>query len=102
MPELQGDVARYDLNNPEDLAFLIERGLIWKGGPKSVQKALRAIQSGDVPRPTRNVPPEVDAFLTKLGVPPATAPVEQSGVPAEPADGLDPQSTEVPNAPPTA
>lgn len=92
MPSIQGGIARYDIKDPEDLAVLIDRGLIWRGGPQSVQAALRAIVDGDVPRPTRNVPPEVNAYLDKLGVPPA-APTDDVP-PAEPEDGLDPQPEE--------
>ena len=68
MPELAGGMARYDLNNPEDLAVLIDRGLIWKGGPKAIGRAIAAIRRGDVPRPTKNVPDNVNAYLDRLGI----------------------------------
>lgn len=83
MPSINGDMARYDLNDPEDLAVLIDRGLVWMGGPRTTQLALKAIVDGVVPRPSKNVPPEVNAYLDKLGIPPAP---EAPGVPAEPSD----------------
>lgn len=56
-------MAHYDLKNPDDLAALIANGLIWKGDQRSWQIAIQAIVDGDVPRPTANVPPEVNSFL---------------------------------------
>ena len=61
-------MLRLDTNDPADLAALIENGMIWRGGPKAIQRAIFAIGHGAVPRPTRNVPPDVDAYLDRLGV----------------------------------
>jgi hypothetical protein len=66
MPEDKGGVLHYDINDPADLAVLIEGGLIWKGGPKAIKKAIDAIVSGSVPRPTANVPAEVNAHLDSV------------------------------------
>lgn len=63
MPTNEGGIIRYDVNNPEDLAALIENGLIWKGGPQAINKAIQAVLTGAVPRPTRNVPAQVNAIF---------------------------------------
>lgn len=69
MPELHGGIARYNVHNLADLAVLVERGLIWRSGPKVLKLALDAIRSGDVARPVYNVPAPVDAYLDRSGVP---------------------------------
>jgi hypothetical protein len=66
MPTMSpGGLLHYDLDDPADLAVLIERGLIWHGGPKALSAALRAIVGGHVPRPA-NVPPRVAALLDRI------------------------------------
>lgn len=55
-------MLRYDIDNPEDLAALIANGMIWKGGPKAIGLALRALKSGAVPIPN-NLPANVVTFL---------------------------------------
>lgn len=81
MPDIEGGMARYNLDDPEDLAVLIDRGLIWKGGPAAYNKAIKAVLSGAVPRPTRNVPPQVEAIFEERGIP---LPAESGVPPAEP------------------
>lgn len=41
--------VHYDARDPADLAVLIENGLIWKGGPKTVALAVDALVRGRVP-----------------------------------------------------
>lgn len=94
MPQINAGMARYNLDDPEDLAVLVDRGLIWKGGPKAVAKALSAIKRGDVPRPTKNVPPEVSAYLDRMGIPVGGTEDGDPTVPAEPSD-LDPEEPPV-------
>lgn len=55
-------VMRYDVHDPEDLAYLIRTGLIWRGGPKTQRLAIDALLSGAVPRPG-NLPEQIAAFL---------------------------------------
>ena len=93
MPKLVGDIAHYDINDPEDLAVLVDRGLIWKGGPAAKSKAVNAILRGDLPRPA-NVPPDVAAILDRANVP--ESPVSDAPA-AEPA----PLDEEEPGGPPT-
>jgi hypothetical protein len=61
-PTIDHGIAHYDTNDPVDLAVLISSGMIWKGGPKTIAMAIKALQSGAVPRPA-NLPPAVAAFL---------------------------------------
>jgi hypothetical protein len=63
-----GRFARYDPNDLDDLRTLVASGLIWRGGPKTVQRAMEAIVAGNIDRPTRNVPASVDAYLDRRGV----------------------------------
>lgn len=87
---------RYDINDEDDLAALIKAGLIWKGGPDAVEKALRALSTGAVERPD-NLPPEVAAWLDKLATPGS----ENAAVPQEP-EQVAPVEQEVPDGPPSA
>lgn len=89
MPDIHGGMAHYDLKNHDDLAVLIDRGLIWKGGPQAIKLAMDAIISGAVPRPTHNVPPAVNAELDRLGVPVSS---DGSDVPPAEPSPLDPES----------
>lgn len=94
MPDINGGMARYNLDDPEDMQVLIRTGLIWKGGPKAVQKALRALQDGTCDRVPVKETPEVNAYLTKLGVPEPSEPNEDAvGPGAEPTD-LDDEEDE--------
>lgn len=68
MPSVSGSIAHYDLNDPEDLQVLIRTGLVWRGGPKAVQRALRAVQDGTATRYPEKETPEVSSYLDKLGV----------------------------------
>ena len=65
MPTDSGGILRYDINDPADLADLIASGLIWKGGPQAYNRAVKAVLSGAVPRPTRNVPAQVEAIFAE-------------------------------------
>ncbi len=71
-------MAHFDINDPADLAELIANGMVWRGGPKAVSLALKALKSGAVPRPA-SLPANVAAFLD--GDAPA---VRGSELPAEP------------------
>jgi hypothetical protein len=97
MPDISGGVARYDIHDPKDLALLISSGAIWKGGPKAVGAAVKAIMDGVVPRPD-NVPPNIASFLDQFspavpqeqGVPQAAeqeGPAEQGAPTEEPEPG---------------
>lgn len=72
-----GGMVRYDINDPADLAVLIANGMVWRGGPKAVTLALKALKSGAVPRPA-NLPPEVARFLDGI-----TSSVRGSELPTE-------------------
>lgn len=55
-------VMHYDVHDSAYLAYLIQTGLIWRGGPKTQRLAIEALLRGDVPRPD-NLPEQVSAFL---------------------------------------
>jgi hypothetical protein len=55
-------LMHYDVHDPEDLAYLIQTGMIWRGGRKTQRLAIDALLSGAVPRP-RNLPERIAAFL---------------------------------------
>jgi hypothetical protein len=40
--------------------------MVWRSGPKARKLALAAIVAGAIVRPTRNVPPAVDAYLDRV------------------------------------
>lgn len=69
MPSIDdGGMARYDIENPEDIDALINSGLIWRGGPKAQQKAIaRLIATGERPA---NLPANIAAALPPLPEPP--------------------------------
>jgi hypothetical protein len=58
-------VIRFDIDDPDDLADLVRTGLIWKGGPKAIAKAVTALLDGTLPRPP-NLPPQVAGYLRLL------------------------------------
>lgn len=60
--DVASGVMRYDVHDPDDLAYLIKTGLIWRGGPKTQRLAVDALLRGDVERPD-NLPEQVAAFL---------------------------------------
>lgn len=87
MPSINGGMARYDINDPEDLQVLIRTGLVWKSGPKTMQVVLRALQDGTVTRVPEKEPEHVTAYLDKLQVAiPAPRNEDAVGPPAEPTD----------------
>ena len=55
----------FDTNDPEDLRVLISSGVIWRGGPKTIAKAVRALLDGTVERPD-NLPQKVIDLLSQL------------------------------------
>jgi hypothetical protein len=59
-------LVRLDIDKPDDLQLLIDRGLIWRSGPKTLQKVFKSIQNGDVQRRPDREPPEVRTFLDKV------------------------------------
>jgi len=105
MADQQG-ATRLDLNDPEDVQYLVSTGLAWRSGPKTTQLILKSITDGTTQRNPSNEPPEVTAFLDKVTRPqpdeepplgditaPVTEPVQPSiGEPIEPpvADGEPP------------
>lgn len=89
MPKQSPDgMLRYDTNDLDDLAVLVDRGLIWQGGPRATEKAVNAIIRGDIPRPTRNVPAYIDEALDAAGVARSQEPVAPPAEPS-PEDPLD-------------
>jgi len=57
-------VKRYDVHDPDILAYLIATGLIWRGGPKTQRLAIDALLRGDVARPD-NLPRHIIAILDR-------------------------------------
>ena len=54
----------YDVNDERDLAELIEKGLIWRGDPKTQRRAVELLLTGRVPVNDR-VPPPIAEFVRK-------------------------------------
>jgi hypothetical protein len=82
-------VARYDINDPKDMAALIATGIIWRGGPEVFAKATEYLRAH--PEAVNDkVPASVIAAL-------APAPDAGAALPAEPADGT-PAPVDVPDA----
>lgn len=77
MPTIENGVARYDTSDPEDVQVLVNTGLIWRGGPKTMQKVIMLITNGQVTRSPEKETPEVRAYLDKI------APVEEPPNPQE-------------------
>ena len=97
-----GGLLRMDINDPEDLQVLIDRGLIWRSGPKTMQKVLDSIVRGLVKRNPEKEPPEVRAYLDKvkpLDAPaPELAPADETEPVPEPVE----PTVEAPAGPPLA
>ena len=51
-------VERFDTSRTEDLKLLIENGMIWNGGPRTLQAAVDALVDGDVP-----LTPDIEARM---------------------------------------
>lgn len=66
--------TRLDATDPKDVQLLVNSGLAWRSGPKTLQGILRLIQDGTVMRRPDKEPPEVRAYLDKVA---PVAPVEQ-------------------------
>lgn len=82
MPTTQNGIARFDINDPEDVQRLVNTGLAWRSGPKSLQAIIRLIAGGQVQRRPDKEPPEVRTYLDKVA---PEAPVEEPIVePVEP------------------
>lgn len=81
MPTDSGGVIRYDINDPADMAALIKSGLVWRGGPKTVGKAVRYLQQH--PDEVNDLVPENVLAMLR---PPAPKPDEAEPVeePVEP------------------
>jgi hypothetical protein len=75
-------VMRYDVHDPDDLAYLIKAGLIWRGGPKTQRLAIDALLRGDVARPD-NLPEQVVAFLDSRQLEPGDTTTRSSARPEE-------------------
>lgn len=101
--QLPGGIVRLDVNDPQDLQVLIDRGLIWRSGPKDLQTAMRAIQNGEVKRAPDKEPPEVRAYLDKVapveelpGQPEEAEPAEEPNEAPEPGEVAEPPEPESP------
>jgi hypothetical protein len=64
MPEVRGGIAHFDINKTEDLQALIDSGAIWKGGPKTISRALTALRTGECERPA-NLPQDIADWLDR-------------------------------------
>lgn len=42
------NVQAFDINKPEDLSVLVNSGIIWKGGPKTIDFVIDALVEGRV------------------------------------------------------
>lgn len=47
MPTQDGRIVRYDYNDPADLAYLIETGLVWRGPAAAKRLAVEALIDGE-------------------------------------------------------
>lgn len=60
------NVQRLNVNDPADLRLLLENGMIWKGGPRTIQLAIDALVEGTI-APSRDIlaamPPEVASHV---------------------------------------
>jgi hypothetical protein len=64
-------MRRYDVHDPADMAELIRTGLVWKGGPATIDLAIEYLQ--DHPEAVNDlVPPAVVAELQPAPPPPVT------------------------------
>jgi hypothetical protein len=97
----EGGVARFDINDDADMAVLIRTGLVWKGGPATVRKAMEYLKAH--PEAVNDkVPANVLAVLQpqpdQTSVPPG-APVPQA---VEQAPSVEQAPAEAPVEPPVA
>lgn len=78
-----GGMARYDVRTPEDAQVLVNNGVAWRGGPKTIQTIIRLIMAGSVKRNPSKETPEVTAYLDKVApVSPVEPPVaDDEGLP---------------------
>jgi hypothetical protein len=89
-------MAHYDVNDPADLQVLVNSGLIWKGGPKTVQKAIDAITDGTVQRAPDKEPPQVRQFLDMVEAGPDAGSPEPTPVTEDELAAAPPAAEELP------
>jgi hypothetical protein len=66
-------ILRLDIHKAEDLQYLIDTGLIWKGGPRTQRVAIDAMLAGTA-KPSGKEPENVAALLAKAEAPGEEAP----------------------------
>lgn len=86
MPTITNGVARFNFDDPKDMASLIATGLIWRGGPEAFDAATAYLR--DHPEAVNaKVPASVLATLQSAqpteGQPEAETPVETAAEPTE-------------------
>lgn len=88
MPTDDNGVLRYNVRDEKDLAHLIETGLVWRGGPTTIDLAIDYLN--EHPEAVNDkVPASVLAYL-------------QPAPPSEDELAAAPPAVEDPNAPPAA
>lgn len=90
-----GEPARLDVNNPQDMEYLIRSGFIWRGGQKTQVKALQfLLENPDIEAEVAHtLPPHISALLQPGAATPP--PVEQPPVeqPPQPEPGPAPDQS---------
>lgn len=81
-------MSHLDLNDPQDVQLLVDRGWAWRSGPKTLQRIFRLIADGSVTRKPEAETPEVTAYLDKVAPiqPEQPAPLEPGEVLPEPEE----------------
>lgn len=75
-------IQRLDANDPKDVQLLVDSGLAWRSGPKTLQGIFRLIADGKVKRNPAKETPEVKAYLDKVA--PVADEAEATAEPVEP------------------
>lgn len=65
MPATQNGCAVFDVTDPGDVQALVNAGVAWSSGPKTVEAILALVTGGRVQRWPDKEPPEVRAYLDK-------------------------------------
>ena len=85
MPSTNGGAIRYDINDPKDMALLVQSPMFWsKSGPDTIDKAITFLQEN--PDAMNDaVPADIRAEVegTAVPTPEPESPVEEAGEPGE-------------------
>ena len=72
---------RYDMSDPKDAATMMANGIIWQGGPQTMQTAVNMLVDGEVAATRQiiaNIPPDILALIDRKRADLGSAPLAEA------------------------